>query len=215
MPRHKTRRTFKATKRHKEVPPAWDLWISSEKTQWVWYPVNWNISVTGGKKINRDFVSSGERKRIRPRNSSRIEWEIWVESQAKEGDSPVGTQFWSRRFSLMSKTRFLSCWNQGGPPSKPKYILVIDSEQVPWGKGEKDPYLGSEKDSETEWLQAVGAYLGMWQRTFCIMGQRVNLTSKLKPWGGGLGNTSWKSATMLVGFDPKPSDLIMSRLKIF
>ena len=34
----------------------------------------------------------------------------------------------------------------GGPPSKPKYSSVTDSEQVPWGKGEKNPYEGSEKD---------------------------------------------------------------------
>jgi len=25
----------------------------------------------------------------------------------------------------------------GGPPSKPKDIQMTDSEQVPWGKGEK------------------------------------------------------------------------------
>ena len=26
----------------------------------------------------------------------------------------------------------------GGPPSKPKNIQMTDSEQVPWGKGEKE-----------------------------------------------------------------------------
>ena len=39
-----------------------------------------------------------------------------------------------------------SCLNMGGPPSKPKYYSVTDSEQVPWGKGEKNPYEGSETD---------------------------------------------------------------------
>ena len=29
--------------------------------------------------------------------------------------------------------------NMGGPSSKAKYSLVTDSEQVPWGKGEKNP----------------------------------------------------------------------------
>jgi len=29
------------------------------------------------------------------------------------------------------------CLNIGGPSSKSKYCLKIDSEQVPWGKGEK------------------------------------------------------------------------------
>ena len=45
----------------------------------------------------------------------------------------------------------------GGPPSKPKYSLETDSEQVPWGKGEKNPDKGSEIDTETECLQAVEA----------------------------------------------------------
>ncbi len=47
----------------------------------------------------------------------------------------------------------------GGPPSKPKYSCVTDSEQVPWGKGEKHPDEGSETVPETERLQAVGATL--------------------------------------------------------
>jgi len=45
----------------------------------------------------------------------------------------------------------------GGPPSKPKYSSVTDSEQVPWGKGEKHPDEGSEIEPETGCLQAVGA----------------------------------------------------------
>ncbi len=52
-----------------------------------------------------------------------------------------------------------SCLNMGGPPSKPKYSLATDSVQVPWGKGEKNPDKGSEIESETECLQAVGAYI--------------------------------------------------------
>ena len=49
--------------------------------------------------------------------------------------------------------------NLAGPPAKPKYDLVTDSEQVPWGKGEKNPDKGSEIDTETKCLQAVRAYL--------------------------------------------------------
>ena len=45
----------------------------------------------------------------------------------------------------------------GGPSSKAKYSLVTDSEQVPWGKGEKNPGEGSEIESETVYVQAVGA----------------------------------------------------------
>ena len=59
-----------------------------------------------------------------------------------------------------SKTRHVkSCLNMGGPPSKPKYSLVTDSELVPWGKGEKYPDEGSEIVPETGCLQAVGAPL--------------------------------------------------------
>ena len=49
------------------------------------------------------------------------------------------------------------CLKQGGPPSNPKYYLQIDSEQVPWGKGEKDPSEGSEIEPETISLQSFGA----------------------------------------------------------
>jgi len=47
----------------------------------------------------------------------------------------------------------------GGPPSKPKYSCATDSEQVPWGKGEKHPDEGSETVPETGNLQAVEASL--------------------------------------------------------
>ena len=47
----------------------------------------------------------------------------------------------------------------GGPPSKPKYSCATDSEQVPWGKGEKHPNEGSEIVPETECLQTVGGIL--------------------------------------------------------
>ena len=46
------------------------------------------------------------------------------------------------------------------------------------------------------------------------MGQRVSLTSKLKPIGGGAANASLNRATEFVGLDPKPGDLVMGRLKV-
>ena len=46
------------------------------------------------------------------------------------------------------------------------------------------------------------------------MGQRLSLTSKLKPIGVGVGKPSVNSANELVGLDPKPDDLAMSRLKV-
>ena len=39
-----------------------------------------------------------------------------------------------------------SCLNLPGPSGKPKYSLATDSEQVPRGKGEKNPGEGSEKN---------------------------------------------------------------------
>ena len=59
-------------------------------------------------------------------------------------------------FIILSNTRHEKpCVNLGGPSSKAKYSLVTDSEQVPWGKGEKNPYEGSEIESETIYLQSV------------------------------------------------------------
>ena len=46
------------------------------------------------------------------------------------------------------------------------------------------------------------------------MGQRLNLTSKLKPIGGGAAKASLNRAFKFVGLDPKPSDLAMARLKV-
>jgi hypothetical protein len=45
--------------------------------------------------------------------------------------------------------------NQRGPSRKAKYYCVTDSEQVPRGKGEKNPVEGSEIEHETVSLQAV------------------------------------------------------------
>ena len=46
------------------------------------------------------------------------------------------------------------------------------------------------------------------------MGQRLSLTSKLKPLGVGAGKPSLKGANEFVGLDPKPGDLAMSRMKV-
>lgn len=44
-----------------------------------------------------------------------------------------------------------------GTTPKAKYSHVTDSEQVLWGKGEKNPVRGSEIESETLCLQSVEA----------------------------------------------------------
>ena len=46
------------------------------------------------------------------------------------------------------------------------------------------------------------------------MGQRLGLSSKLKPLGVGVAKASLNRANELDGSDPKPSDLGMARLKI-
>ena len=46
------------------------------------------------------------------------------------------------------------------------------------------------------------------------MGQRLGLSSKLKPLGEGAAKASLNRAHELDGSDPKPSDLGMSRLKV-
>ncbi len=51
-----------------------------------------------------------------------------LESPATAGDSPVRAKV-SRSSSRAGHVK--SCPNMGGPPSKPKYSLVTDSEQVP------------------------------------------------------------------------------------
>ena len=46
------------------------------------------------------------------------------------------------------------------------------------------------------------------------MGQRLSVTSKLKPVGVGAAKASLNRALELDGSDPKPSDLGMSRMKV-
>ena len=50
------------------------------------------------------------------------------ESRAIEGDSPVAVKL-DEDSSRAGHVQ--SCLNMGGPPSKPKYSLPTDSEQVP------------------------------------------------------------------------------------
>jgi hypothetical protein len=79
-----------------------------------------------------------------------------LESYTEEGDSPV---FEMCIVELSRAGHEKSCLNMGGPSSKAKYSQETDSELVPWGKGEKNPKQGSEKEPETIRLQAVGATL--------------------------------------------------------
>ncbi len=46
------------------------------------------------------------------------------------------------------------------------------------------------------------------------MGQRLSLSSKLKPLGVGAAKASLNRANEFDGLDPKPGDLAMARLKV-
>jgi hypothetical protein len=46
------------------------------------------------------------------------------------------------------------------------------------------------------------------------MGQRLGLSSELKPLGVGAAKASLKRALEFDGSDPKPDDLAMSRMKV-
>jgi len=89
--------------------------------------------------------------------------------------------------------------HRGDPPSKSKYYSMTDSVQVPWGKDEKNPNKGVKKNLKSniykQWKRRGGShpFYGRSPRpwrlrsrpphTSCIMGQRVHLSSKLKPRG--------------------------------
>ena len=46
------------------------------------------------------------------------------------------------------------------------------------------------------------------------MGQRLKVTSKLKPIGGGAAKASLNRANEFDALDPKPGDLGMTRVKV-
>ena len=82
------------------------------------------------------------------------------------GDSPV-FEINLLASSILSRAGHVkSCLNLPGPSGKAKYTWETDSEQVPWGKGEKYPEQGSEIEPETIRLQAVGA---IFMVTACLL----------------------------------------------
>ena len=131
--------------------------------------MNWNILVTVGIENNSDSPSSGERTGISPNrfcygkvgvvglrygiiNYSRT----LLERESKEGERPVD-EISDKPSSILSRAGPVkSCLNPAAPSAKTKYSWETDSEQVPWGKGEKYPEQGSEIVPETVRLQAVG-----------------------------------------------------------
>ena len=131
--------------------------------------VNWNILVAKGKKINRDSVSSGEWKRKRPTLNllhAFLKKKTFLEKVAKEGESPVrqnhcldeAIMCMQYKVDIMSKTRTFLVWTKGDHPLSLNIIVLTDSEQVPWGKGEKNPKWGVKQTPKTQSLQTVEAF---------------------------------------------------------
>ena len=91
-----------------------------------------------------------------------------MENITKEGESPVHEidLILSSILSITELEKF--CVNSAAPSAKAKYSWETDSEQVPWGKGEKNPEQGSEIEPETVRLQAVGV-LNLFRMTACLL----------------------------------------------
>ena len=69
-----------------------------------------------------------------------------MESAIIDGDNPV-CEINNVLVCILSTAEQVEfCGNLPGPSGKAKYSLVTDSEPVPWGKGEKNPSEGSEKN---------------------------------------------------------------------
>src|ERR1700761_8266299 len=79
------------------------------------------------KGHQRDSVSSGERTRTRPVACVQDTRSVW-KSAPQRGAAPYGKSGYK---SSSKAGHEPSCLNMGGPPSKPKYSSVTDSEPVP------------------------------------------------------------------------------------
>jgi hypothetical protein len=66
-----------------------------------------------------------------------------------------------------------------GPPHKAKYYLVTDSEEVPWGKGEKNPGRGV-KENLKPYVYKQIEHVKVRYRTFCRTVRRVIVYGKVK-----------------------------------
>ena len=69
-----------------------------------------------------------------------------MESSLKEGNKPVGEKDLGEVGIQSTAQHEKLGRNMRGPSRKAKYYLVTDSEQVPWGKGEKYPGRGVKKN---------------------------------------------------------------------
>ena len=129
------------------------------------------------KRKQSDSAGSGERKRKSPNRedlSSRgsgttsgkdVPPANPLENGARERDSRLTGRSLTRGIPS-SALHVKLCVNLSGPPDKAKYSLTTDSELVPRGKGEKNPFEGSEIEPATTCLQCVGGPQGL---TACLL----------------------------------------------
>ena len=82
-----------------------------------------------------------------------------MENRSKEGERPVTENMTTPRDSQSNTIHVAFRVRMCRPRHKAKYSLVTDSEQVPRGKGEKNPDEGSEIELETVCLQTVRGLL--------------------------------------------------------
>jgi len=87
----------------------------------------------------------------------------------------------------------------------------IDSELVTWVKYEKYSIKRRWKRTWIRIFKSIWRFFN-WQNTFCIMSQRVKQESKLKK-EKSEAKANYKTYKFF-GLNPKPCDLIMSRLKL-
>ena len=104
--------------------------------------------------------------------------------------------------------------NKWGPPHKAKYYLVTDSEEVPWGKGEKNPGRGV-KENLKPYVYKQIEHVKVRYRTYWRTVRRVILYGKVKNLKfEAEEKSSLKRAEKSYEIDPKPGDLSMVRLKL-
>ena len=84
------------------------------------------------------------------------------------------------RGSIQSSARHVkSRMKERGPSRKAKYYLVTDSEEVPWGKGEKDPGRGVKKNLKPYVYKQIELIKERY-RTFCRTVRRVIIYGEVK-----------------------------------
>ena len=157
--------------------------------------MNWNILVTRGKEIKRDSESSGERNRTsRTMKIEELEWSgKFNQRQWQSGTGRNNFYFW------VGRGTWNPVWIRGDHPprlSTPNWPIV---HQYCEGKVKRTPN-GEWNRTWNRMLTSSQRERVSWWRTFCIMGQRLSVTSELKPIGVGEAKASLNRAFSLLHY---------------